>query len=252
MLDVIYDGATVRLVLNHPPVNVLDSDLFVRVQEVISTLHDRATTVRFVVLESALPERFSAGVSVPEHAPDRAPNMIRTFHRLLRDWVDLPQVTIAKVDGYALGGAAEWLLLTDFVIASDRSTFGFPEIQLAFYPPVALAFLADRVGYHRAVAMILEGQRFAAADWWNMGLLTRVVPATELEDAVRQLVERLAGYSRTVLGLTVQLLRRHHVRAHWARLESLETTFIDELLSYADPAEGVRAFIEKRAPRWLP
>ncbi len=250
MLEWAVEGDTARIRLNHPPVNVIDRALMVRLQECIRWLHEGEDRIGFVVLESALPEKFSAGVSVPEHAPDQAPEMIRTFHETLWQWAHVPQVTVAAVDGYALGGAAEVLLLTDFVVASDRSRFGFPEIRLAFFPPVALAFLPAWVGYHRAASMVLRGESVPAEAWGRWGLVERVVPAEDLTQAVADLLGELRGHSRAALRLARRWLKRRCIEAGWPYLRAVEQAFIEDLLRLADAAEGVRAFQEKRPPRW--
>jgi len=250
MLEWTVEDDTARIRLNHPPANVIDRALMTRLQEVIRQLHAAQDRIGFAVLESALPGKFSAGVSVPEHAPDRAPEMIRTFHETLWQWAHVPQVTVAVVDGYALGGAAEVLLLTDFIIASDRSQFGFPEIRLAFFPPVALAFLPDWVGYHRAASMILRGESVPAAAWAQWGLVERVVPAEGLTRAVADFLGELRRHSRAALRLTRRWLKRRSVEAGWTYLRAVEQAFIEDLLRLADAAEGVRAFQEKRPPQW--
>ena len=249
MLDLTITQSIAHLRLHHPPANVLDLPMLERLQAICRQLQTEEA-VHFVILESALEGKFSAGVSVPDHAPDKAPAMIRLFHTCLWEWSHVPQVTLAAVDGYALGGAAEMLLLTDFVIATDRSTFGFPEIQLAFFPPVALAFLPDWIGYHRALSLILRGEPVGAEEWSALGLLESVVTPDVLYRAVEDLIGRLRHHSQAVVQLTRRLVKRHFIDAHWARLEAIEHTFIHDLLQLQDPAEGVRAFVEKRKPVW--
>jgi len=241
------DGhATVRLHL--PPVNVLTLPAIDALREAVDSLAGREDLAT-VVLRGTPATGFSAGVDVAAHAPGQVGEMLRTFHGLIRALWSLPQVTLAAVEGRALGGGLELAMACDLVLAAVDTRLGQPEIRLACFPPVAAAVLPSRIGHHRAAELVLLGDEIdarTAADW---GLVNEVVEAAELETAVRSRTAELAGLSRAALRVTRRALLAS--RADWEeRLARAEEIYLRELAATEDMAEGVQAFQERRAPRW--
>ncbi len=246
-----YSHDTAFLRLNRPPVNVLDKAWMDELKAFFDEVEKKYPEIRFVVVESELENRFSAGVSIPEHSRDLAPETIRTFHDFLKKWSRLPQLTCIRVHGYAFGGALEWLLMTDYVIAEPETKLGVPEITLAFFPPVALVYLPDKVGYDTAFHMILTGQHFTAQDLASKGWQTLLLaPINEQKERVEQLLERFRSLSCPVVELTKYSLKRFYIWKKFPELDEIERVFLHELLTYEDPEEGVRSFLEKRKPVW--
>ncbi len=248
-IAVSFEPPVARLELNAPPVNVIDRDLMTELQHRLDDIENH-DNIRYVIVESAIPGRFSAGVSVPEHHPDKAPEMIQQFHQLMKRWLLLRPYTIAKVSGFAYGGAAEWLLMFDRVYAVPDAAIGFPEIKLAFFPPIALVVLPDIIGYHRASQMILSGETPSAQTWATLGWDIQICPPDTMDASIRTWVETLENHSHPVTQLTRQALQKLHAKRWIQRMDEAETVFIRDLLTLADPAEGVRAFVEKRKPVW--
>ena len=238
-----------RIELNAPPVNVIDRNLMNELQKRLDDIENRED-IRYILVESAIPGRFSAGVSVPEHHPDQAPEMIRQFHQLMKHWLLLRPYTIAKVSGFAYGGAAEWLLMFDRVYAVPDAAIGFPEIKLAFFPPIALAVLPEIIGYQRASRLILSGETPKAETWVRLGWDIEICPLETMDASIRTWVETLENHSHPVTQLTRQTLQRLYATRWIQRIDEAEDVFIRELLTLADPEEGVQAFIEKRKPEW--
>src|SRR5262249_28754298 len=111
---------------------------------------------------------FSAGVDVAIHAPEKIPAMLQKFHGLIGVLSKLRKVTIAEVRGMCLGGGAELAMMCDLVYTTENATWGFPEITLGCYPPVACAALSVLVGQKRAADLILTGRSLRgteAAEW---------------------------------------------------------------------------------------
>lgn len=239
-------GPAFVVTLDRPPVNVLDLATLGWLHNALAPLRDRRD-VKAIVFRSAIPGTFSAGVDVRDHSRERVGEMLDAVHGLFRLVDTLPQPAIAVVDGRCLGGAAELIALCDFVFASPRATFGFPEIDVGCFPPLAAALLPRLVG-RAAAELVLTGAPVSAAEAARIGLITRVMD--DPDGAATALVERLAGKSREVLALARKALREAGRRGLDEGLARSEAIYRDELAATEDVAEGVEAFLEKRRPRW--
>jgi cyclohexa-1,5-dienecarbonyl-CoA hydratase len=239
------DGAR-WITLDRPPLNVLDIATIESLDAVLAPLEARRD-LKAIVFQSALPRTFSAGVDVADHTRDRVARMLEAFHGVFRRLDALPQATVAAVDGTCLGGACELAAFCDIVLATPRSVFGQPEIDVGCFPPVA-AVLLPRIAPRAASEMILTGGPIAAADAVRVGLVSRVVE--DLEAETRRVVRLLAGKSGAVLGLARRALRDGGTGTFGEALARVEALYRDELVPTADIEEGVRAFLEKRPPRW--
>jgi cyclohexa-1,5-dienecarbonyl-CoA hydratase len=229
--------------LDRPPLNVLDIPT---IRELLATLEPLAgrRDVKVVVLRSALPRVFSAGVDVRDHTRDRVGEMLESFHAVFRLLDGLPQATVASVDGRCLGGGCELAAFCDVVLATPASTFGQPEIDVGCFPPVA-AVLFPRLMGRAAFEMVLTGQAVSAAEAARAGLITRVVGDLAVE--TERTVAALAHKSGAVLGLARRALRGPWFEPELSRVEGL---YREHLLPTQDVEEGVRAFLEKRKPEW--
>ena len=235
-----------RVTLDRPPLNVLDIPTLEAVQSSLQALAERRD-VKAVILRSALPGTFSAGADVADHTRERAPAMLVAMHAVVRTLDELPQASIALVEGRCLGGGCELALSCDFVLASPQATFGQPEIDLGCFPPVAAALLPRLAGRH-AAELVLLGEPVPADQALRMGLVNGVTD--DVEGAADRLVAGLARKSGAALAMARRALRRGGVGTLAEALARNERLYVDELLPTADAEEGVRAFLEKRAPRW--
>jgi cyclohexa-1,5-dienecarbonyl-CoA hydratase len=234
------------ITLERPPLNVLDVATIDLLSSALAGL-DARRDLKAVVLLSALPRTFSAGADVRDHARERAGPMLEAFHGLFRRLQALPQATVAAVDGTCLGGGAELAASCDVVLATARSVFGQPEIDVGCFPPLA-AVLLPRLAPRAAAELVLTGAPMGAADAVRAGLVTRVVD--DLEAETRRVVRLLAGKSAAVLALARRALRAGATGSPLDALTEVERLYRDELLRTEDAEEGVRAFLEKRPPRW--
>ena len=239
-------AAVVEVVLDRPPLNVLDLGTLGTLHASLLALRER-DDLRAFVLRSAIDGTFSAGADVADHARDRAPQMLAAMNAVVRALRSLPLPTIAAVDGRCLGGGCELALACDLVVASPRATFGQPEIDLGCFPPVAAALLPRLVGRH-ASELVLLGRPVGAEDALRRGLVNRVADDAEAE--ARDLADALAAKSRTALAATVRALRAGLDGTLDEALARNERLYLDAVLPTADADEGVRAFLEKRAPVW--
>ncbi|HEY7716885.1 MAG TPA: enoyl-CoA hydratase-related protein [Candidatus Binatia bacterium] len=239
----------VEVTWDRPPLNVFDIKLLRELDETLS-LCAREVSSDVIVLRGAGERAFSAGVDIRDHTPEKVPEMLEAVHGVIRKLLALPQVTVAAVRGVCLGGGLEIASSCDLVVASEESSFATPEILVGCYPPVALARFAGVIGYARAAEMILTGRRFSAREMQQMGLINRVFAGAEFDRNVQALVDELLGKSGAVLRLTVRGLRELSLQNFVQALRRSEEIYCRELLQTADVAEGVAAFLEKRAPQW--
>ena len=241
-------GRVARVTLDRPPLNIVD---LAAAHELVEALEraQRQSGLSALVL-AARGRAFCAGVDVRDHLPDRGAEMIRTFGRACALLLEIETPVVAAVQGAALGGGAELALVSDLVWAADGATFGFPEIRLGVFPPIAAAALAGAVPASHAAELVLTGRIIPAAEAEHLGLVTRVVPAAELETAVASLVDQLAALSPEALRVAKRALRLGRGRPEARALEEAERIYLEERLQAADAVEGLNAFLEKRPPSW--
>ncbi len=145
---------------------------------------------------------FSAGVDVAAHTPDKVAEMLTQFHGIFRALVVSKKVLVAEVRGHCLGGGAELAMMCDLVITSDTATWGFPEIQLGCFPPVAVTALASIIGQKRAADLILTGRKFSGREASLLGLANAAVSDAEVGSKVNEIVTHLATLSPAALAAT--------------------------------------------------
>jgi cyclohexa-1,5-dienecarbonyl-CoA hydratase len=237
-----------RLRLQNPPVNVIDIPMMEELALAMAMIESNAEIATVVLLGSQ--KGFSAGVDVAAHTPDNVREMLAKFHGVIHALINSRKVTIACVHGNCLGGGAELAAVCDLVYTSESATWGFPEIKLGCYPPVAAVVLSAVVGQKRAAELILTGRSINGREAAEIGLANRAVPDAELEAATQEALERLAKLSPAALSLTkkaIYVWDAMHFHKGLARAESI---YLDELMKTEDAQEGIAAFLEKRQPVW--
>lgn len=193
---------------------------------------------------------FSAGVDVAAHTPDKVAEMLTQFHGIFRALVVSKKVLVAEVRGHCLGGGAELAMMCDLVITSDTATWGFPEIQLGCFPPVAVTALASIIGQKRAADLILTGRKFSGREASLLGLANAAVSDAEVGSKVNEIVTHLATLSPAALAATKRALYVWDAMHFDKGLARAEKIYLDELMQTEDAREGIQAFLEKRTPRW--
>jgi cyclohexa-1,5-dienecarbonyl-CoA hydratase len=191
---------------------------------------------------------FSAGVDVAAHTPDKVEEMLAKFHGVIRALVATKKVTIAAVHGHCLGGGAEFAMVCDVVYTTEDAQWGFPEIKLGCYPPVACAALAALVGQKGAADLILTGRTISGKDAARIGLATDSIG--DPEAAVEQCVGHLLQLSPATLSVTKKAFYAWDSIHFDKGLARAEKTYFDDLMKTSDAYEGIRAFMEKRPPKW--
>jgi enoyl-CoA hydratase/carnithine racemase len=168
---------------------------------------------------------------------------------LFRDLWQLGKPTIARVRGYALAGGFGLALACDFVVAADDAQFGVPEIDVGLWPHIVTVPLRRSMPPKVALELMMTGRRVDAAEASRIGFVNRVVPAHELDAAVGELAATLAAKPPAVMKIG-----RDSFYASWDLAADDALRLLHPMLTVTaqmdDASEGVRAFEEKRAPRW--
>jgi len=241
------EGRTAWVTLDRPPLNIIDIPMM---HAFGRALHQLAGHCDFLVFEGAGPKGFSAGVEVRDHTPDKVREMLSAFHGVFRQLWRGDWITIAGVHGHCLGGGCELATFCDFVVAAESAQFGQPEIKLGCFPPVALVTLPALCGPRAALDLILTGRTISAREAQQLGMVTRVVPGDSHAQGLDDLLGELHALSPFVLRMTRRALWGRAEGEFEQALHDAEELYLKELVKSEDAQEGIRAFLEKRAPVW--
>ena len=242
------DGAVVRVGLRNPPLNVIDIPMMEELAQVLAEIETQSSTTVIVICGEG--KAFSAGVDIGAHTPDKVEAMLAKFHGVIRALVATRKVTVAAVHGLCLGGGAELAMVCDMAYTSDDAEWGFPEIKLACFPPVACTALASLVGQKRAAEMILTGRSITGREAAEIGLATRAVPDHQLDSAVHASVGQLLRLSPAALAVAKKASYAWDSMHFDKGLARAEKVYFEDLMKTADAPEGIAAFLEKRSPKW--
>jgi len=206
--------------------------------------------VRCIVL-TGNEEAFVAGADIGEMA-DLTPTelMLRRNHLHWRAIASCPKPVIAAVNGFALGGGCELAMHADIIIAGEGAKFGQPEIRVGIMPGAGGSQRLTRaVGKFKAMKMVLTGESVTAAEAEDMGLVSEVVPDAEVLERALKMAERIAAMPP----LAVMQIKEVLLAGQDASLETalmLERKAFQMLFDSRDQKEGIKAFAEKRQPRY--
>lgn len=239
-------GEVAWATMDAPPGNVLDADMMTALD---SALEEVSVARPCALVLRGAGGRFSYGASVEEHLPGRVAGMLFQFTELLRRLVDFPALTVAAVEGPCLGGGLELALGCDRIVAAPDARLGLPEIKLGVFPPMGLALLPLRVGDGSLADLAATGRMATGEEASRMGLVDEV--AGDVAAATAAWLEGgPLGHSKASLRILIPRLRRRRREALDRDLPSLNRLYVREFERLDDAEEGLRAFMEKRAPAW--
>ncbi len=239
-------GARAEVTWERPPVNVLQAE----------DLHGLATALRSphlfganVVVLSGQGKGWSAGFDVEEHLEPDLPVMLDAMEDALHAIWEIPVPTIARVHGACLGGGLELAAACDLVVAGASARFGQPEIQLGVFPPFGAAYYPTVYGPQRAAELMFLGETIGAEAAARLGIVNRVFPDDGLDAGCDALAARLLSMHRPAL-VHLKAALRAGTPAPWPALAKARAVYEDVLMTEPGSEEGLRAFLEKRAPLW--
>ncbi|MEK6706892.1 MAG: enoyl-CoA hydratase/isomerase family protein [Bdellovibrionota bacterium] len=244
-----YDGQVKAILLNSPPSNVLTAKMIAEIQAALADSEKDAATK--LVIIGSVGQNFSFGASVEEHLPEKVGGMLPAFHRMIGDLIGCKVPTLAQVQGFCLGGGFELALACGFIFADPNAKFAVPEIHLGVFPPVAAALLPFLGGGFMSQQMILTGERAGAAELMQAGLVTKVCDTGGLDAAVAAFIDKcILPKSASSLRIANQASRMTLADHYSQWISKLESLYLADLMSTHDAVEGIRAFTEKRQPKW--
>lgn len=248
------DGPVATITINRPQaLNALSTQVFAEMGALLERIA-QDTAIRVVVLKGAGDKSFVAGADIGEmagmsraQAEARSWNGIRLYDRMRR----LPQPIIASIQGYALGGGMLIALACDIRIASTKASFGYPEIKLGIFPGTGGTVLIDRLlGAAAARAICILGERLSAERAYQLGIVNRLVDPGKLAAATAAAAQTVAGYSPVALRELKRALNAS-LELDFASAREVEIEAYGAAFDSQDRQEGMRAFLEKRAPKFI-
>jgi cyclohexa-1,5-dienecarbonyl-CoA hydratase len=242
------DGEVARLTLDRPEHNLLNERMLAELAVGINILGERSG-IKLIVLDSAS-KAFCGGIELGEYTQRRVFQLLDAFHGAFSAMLDVSKPLLVVVNGPAFGGGAELAALGDLVIATPRARFAQPEIKLGVFPPLAAAILPYILGPKLALELVLTGETMSAERARELGLVNWLVPENELQAKVDELIAKVTSQSAPVLTMAKKAIMGSLGLPLREGVRNSMKVFLNELADLEDSQEGLRALVEKRAPKW--
>jgi enoyl-CoA hydratase/carnithine racemase len=248
------EGPIARVTLNNPPVNAVSMRLLDAFHTALGEI-ERNRKVRCVILSGAGEKAFCAGADLRQESQFKDPAEGKAFRdygrRTLQRIETFPRPIIAAIHGYCIGGGTAIAWTCDYRIAADNTVFRAGDAYLGIVPSwgMGLTRLPRFVGRNKALDILLLGENFGAQEAYNMDLVSKVVPRSELMQAAQKVAERIAGASPSAILATRKAIA-HNLRESWDSMVRYEEELCEQVFTHSDAEEGMQAFLEKRAPRF--
>src|SRR5262245_49969952 len=246
-------GSIVELTIDRPKANAIDAATSRELGDAFVAFRDDAE-LRVAILTGAGERFFSAGWDMKAAAEGDSEEWGAGGFAGLTEMFDLEKPVIAAVNGYAAGGGFELALACDLIVAADGARFSVPEVTIGIVADAGgLLRLPKRIPRALAMEMLLTGEPITAAEAGRRGLVNRVVAAEELQEAARELAERVASAAPLAVRATkaiVAATEELSVEDGYRALRDGSIPAYRRALDAADAAEGPRAFAEGREPVW--
>ncbi len=247
----VIDGVA-EILLDNPPVNAITDALMEALLAALKEAgHD--PRIRAIILGSAVPGRFCAGLDLPRFKDSSAVEAHASIRRLYCELFDLqsslPKPTIAAISGAVRGGGMSVAITCDMLVAADDASFGYPELEVGLLPAIHYTHLPRIVGRYRAFDLLFTGRVFDAHEAMALGLVSRTAPATGVLSEAHRLAQVFVGKSPALMKLGKAAFTRAtdngYRQGAAGAVDLLSTVF-----GTGDCREGLAAFAAKRRPTW--
>jgi enoyl-CoA hydratase/carnithine racemase len=242
------DGEVARLTLDRPEHNLLNEKMLNELAAGINSLEGKGG-VKLIVLDSAA-KAFCGGIEIGEYTARRVFQLLDAFRGTFLAMMDTGKPLMAVVNGPAFGGGAELAALADLVVATPKARFAQPEIKLGVFPPLSAVILPYVLGPKLALELVLTGETMTAERARDVGLVNWLVPEKDLEKTVNEIIAKVTSQSGPVLTMAKKAILGSMGLPLRDGVRNSMKVFLNELSDLEDSQEGLRALVEKRAPKW--
>ncbi len=241
------DQSVATIALNRPEVmNALDDTMVMQLEDAFRTL-ERDAKIHVIVFKSVGGKAFAAGADIKKLQSKTALDGLMVGMQELYSRIEQStKVTIALIDGYALGGGCELAMACDIRIATERAKFGLPELNLGVIPGAGGTQRLPRlVGKGRALDLVLTGRTVRGEEAYQMGLASYFTQSDAMEDTLNEVLHAVLKKGPVAVKLAkLAILTGYDVDMKTAQW--IEKLSISLLFGTEDKAEGTKAFVEKR------
>lgn len=248
------EGPIARVRLNRPEVkNALNDEMIRELHEAFQVIEKGAARV---VILSGEGGTFCAGGDLNwlrasvEGAGKEGDEEVRRFAGLLRYLNQYPRPIVAVVQGAAIGGGTGLAAVSDIVLADEDAVFAWGEVKLGLIPAVISPYVISRIGVSAARRYFLTGERFEAPVAASIGLVHEVAEPEDLEERTQEIVKKLLSSGPEAVRACKELIRK--VSPVSEALEEETIRMISGIRSTPEAREGIKAFLEKKKPNWVP
>jgi enoyl-CoA hydratase/carnithine racemase len=243
--------AIAEIVMSHPPVNAMTVELL---EEILACFERAAAddSVHAIILGSAVPGRFCAGLDLMKFADGDYENTRLLVERLYTDFTNLQfrlgKPSIAAVNGTARGGGMTLSISCDMIVAERSATLGYPEIDVGLLPAIHFTHLPRIIGKHRAFDLLFTGRTFSPQEGFELGLVSRVVDDGTAMDEARALARVLTAKPRRILKMAREMFMREIDSDYRKGVAAAVENFASVAATPESKAE-VRSFIARQSKK---
>jgi enoyl-CoA hydratase len=238
--------------LKRPPVNAIDHAMIDAIHAALRSAN-ADSDVRAVILTSALPGMFCGGMDLKMIEQGDVANLRAFVTKFYIGTMDIQYVmtkpTIVAVNGPARGAGMTLSITSDMILAADDVDLGYPEIDVGVIPAIHYVHLPRQISRHKAFELLFGGRPISTPEAAALGIINHAVPPAELMPRAFAIAQILAAKSPTIMALGRQSFMRANDLDYRRNVENQIETLCN-IFNTADGREGLRAFLEKRAPNW--